>query len=282
MYHYSASWWPVFIFGVKITIMVLTTVTGRIWGGCVFVIPLFYVFVVLVFRFKMPYISALNNRLSVILYSLNAVFSLVPVLERLEIPVPGTVVLVFSVLLTTVPIVIIIGLFCCQSSAVEADDPTRPIQRPRKITGNYTEDQHEPVIPQPSDDARTELLLDDPAPPALRTFRSLHMDALLQDAAGDLGQPVTIPERCMDTIVEWEFAEARGMPRSPPFEVGQRAIALRVRKLYQVVDRVIDGSTIELLTRGLNAAMFAGAIAFGWYVGALRGTSMLRTAVVCT
>jgi hypothetical protein len=302
MYHYSAAWWPIFIFAVKVVIMLLTTVIGKLWDDCVFILPAFYVCVVVAFRLKMPYISRVNNWLSLILYGLNALFALFPVIERLGISVPSSVHVAFAVILTTVPILIIIGLFCSQNTEPDVSDPTRQSQQSQRPStqSRYTEpedftDEGPSLAPKTAPRTgshKTEkgsqgawmaepLLEYDEVPPAMHTWRGLHIDALRQDVAGDLGEPVTIPEGFMDAIVELEFAESHRRPSNPCFEVGTRALCFRVRKMYHVVDRVIDGSTVELLTMALNAAMIAGAIGFGWYVGALRGTAMLRTSLVC-
>jgi len=53
-----------------------------------------------------------------------------------------------------------------------------------------------------------------------------------------------------------------------PFMVKRGALARRCTHMYDMLDVVIDGSTIEILTHTLSWVVIAAAIAFGWYLGA--------------
>lgn len=54
-----------------------------------------------------------------------------------------------------------------------------------------------------------------------------------------------------------------------PFSVNPHLLASRFSQMLQVLDAVLDGSTIETLTKALNYAVLFGAIAFGWFVGGI-------------
>ena len=46
--------------------------------------------------------------------------------------------------------------------------------------------------------------------------------------------------------------------------------------MHRIIDLVIDGATIELLTKPLNIAVIVTAITCGWYLGGLRPTLDIR------
>jgi len=54
-----------------------------------------------------------------------------------------------------------------------------------------------------------------------------------------------------------------------PFEVNRKLLARRMEAMYQMLDVVIDGSTIDILTKVLNVVVLFGIAAFGWYVGSI-------------
>jgi hypothetical protein len=65
------------------------------------------------------------------------------------------------------------------------------------------------------------------------------------------------------------------------FEVRKTKIAKLMTKMYETLDVVLDGSTIELLTRVLDTVVLIGAAATGWYLGALFANHEKATEVIC-
>lgn len=65
------------------------------------------------------------------------------------------------------------------------------------------------------------------------------------------------------------------------FVVKRRTMARRMTKMYATLDSILDGSTIEILTKILNAAVLIGVVACGWYLGALLTKYELATNFNC-
>ena len=65
------------------------------------------------------------------------------------------------------------------------------------------------------------------------------------------------------------------------FEIRKTKIAKLMTKMYETLDVVLDGSTIELLTRVLDTVVLFGAAATGWYLGALLANHEKATELIC-
>ena len=106
-------------------------------------------------------------------------------------------------------------------------------------------------------------------------------EEIYRDTGGIEGENVRIEEGYMDSIDHLWAAERGIRKKTPFFNVGKHRLMVRVTKMYRIIDLVVDGATIELLTTSLSIAMLIGAVAFGWYIGGVRGTQRLRNAVYC-
>jgi hypothetical protein len=62
-----------------------------------------------------------------------------------------------------------------------------------------------------------------------------------------------------------------------PFVVNRRKLARIMDQMFQMLDLVLDGSTIETIVGALNGAMLLGGVAFGWFVGALMALDVPET-----
>lgn len=65
------------------------------------------------------------------------------------------------------------------------------------------------------------------------------------------------------------------------FTTNKIRLSEKMKKMYELLDIVIDGSTIELLTKILNYAVMAAGVAFGWYIGALLSHDFTNTTLKC-
>ena len=58
---------------------------------------------------------------------------------------------------------------------------------------------------------------------------------------------------------------------SQAFTVNKRTLAHRMTEMYVLLGTVIEGSTIDFLTKVLKGVMYCSCIALGWYIGVLWG-----------
>jgi hypothetical protein len=259
------------MFAVKFGMMVITAIAGRIFPPLVFVLPLFYLAVVFAFAINMPYICKWNNYLSMVLYATDAAFSLIPILAQYGIQVPAGAVTPLTVILIVVPALMVVLLLFSDQSAAK-DDPTRSAEK-----RGAKRDKHAVVDEEPQDAPIGE----EDGGHVLQTMRHKHQSTLSADVDGDFGADIGIEKGYMDTISFTEMAMLNALPKGRPFNVGERALVVRCKKMYGLLDTVLDGGTIDLLTNALTLARLAGAIGFGWYLGAVRASVQMRFALNC-
>ena len=65
------------------------------------------------------------------------------------------------------------------------------------------------------------------------------------------------------------------------FTIKKNSAARRMTKMYKTLDIVLDGSTIDKLTKILNNAMIVGVVAAGWYLGTVMATYKLSSNFTC-
>ena len=113
------------------------------------------------------------------------------------------------------------------------------------------------------------------------TRREELYEEIYRDTGGVEGENVRVEEGYMDSIDHLRAVERGIRKKTAFFNVGRHRLMVRATKMYKIIDIVIDGATIELLTTSLGIAMLMGAAAFGWYIGGLRGMLRLQHAVTC-
>lgn len=63
--------------------------------------------------------------------------------------------------------------------------------------------------------------------------------------------------------------------------VNKRVLASRMTSMYEMLDVVIDGFTIDLVTKVLNFSIICGMGAFGWYIGSIYSNNDIIKPPVC-
>ena len=63
--------------------------------------------------------------------------------------------------------------------------------------------------------------------------------------------------------------------------VNKRVLASRMTSMYEMLDVVIDGFTIDLVTKVLNFSIICGMGAFGWYIGSIYSNNDITKPPVC-
>ena len=66
-----------------------------------------------------------------------------------------------------------------------------------------------------------------------------------------------------------EVEPCDAVKQTEAFTINKRTLAMKMQAMYEMLDVIVDGSTIDFLLRTFNGSMLFAALAFGWYVGAL-------------
>ncbi|EAY13534.1 hypothetical protein TVAG_343630 [Trichomonas vaginalis G3] len=84
----------------------------------------------------------------------------------------------------------------------------------------------------------------------------------------------TITASILSTIEEIDAANADldnfvPLKKENIFSVNKHMLARRIQAMYQVMDIILDGNTMEYLFKILNLAVLVGSLIFGWYSGSI-------------
>ncbi|OHS95934.1 hypothetical protein TRFO_37926 [Tritrichomonas foetus] len=321
-YKFNSSAWSVFYLFVKFSVMIITTIAGRIYSTLTYVLPVFYLIVFILICKVRPYLYQFNNILDGILYLTQILFSLVPVLAVFGITIPDSASVPLSIIITVVPVVSIIFLLFCKRKHVDFE--------------------HDPTFVQVLDEEEEEALEKKRAKAKRRKRREIHemkeriqlaktrtrskgsfMSSQSQFSSSSSFDPfvidqnlTTIPEEvssaeeieadeevldnfltqldaneniCLIPEDEYEVKPGdldcmkdciasrctkKGYNKVEPidggtFIVNKRVLANRMTSMYEMLDIVVDGATIEFLTKALNLGIMLAVAAFGWYFGAI-------------
>jgi hypothetical protein len=293
VYKYPKYWWSILMFAVKFGILLFTVIAGRIFPSIIVLLPLWYLGTLMVFAFNMPYIFKSNNVLSLTLYGVNTLFSIIPICAAFGVEVPAAASVPLAIALLVIPVLMIIALFCFKHGVYDPNDPTLDQKAKDAVgvkeegttgSGRSSKAEKEPKEPKEGKDPKGKERRLTHSPSDLKraaTFRGQFRTSVMRDTGGDLGEVINIPEGYIDNIAYTETAERNGLPKGAAFNVGNKAILARATLMYTTLDIVIDGSTIELLAKALNITMVAGAVGFGWYLGGLRGSAMAGAPLNC-
>jgi hypothetical protein len=287
VYKYPTSDWGLSAFAVKFGVMVITTLAGRVWPTLIAVLPIWYLgYFILVAR-NMPFLFMLHNVLTLILYGLNTLFAVLPILAWRGIALPDKVLVPVGVALLVVPLIVVVVLLCCREPVFDSEDPT--LAR-RKLRLGVKAPRAEGV----DANFRTFRARKGKARRGIKPGASAAMGegvTLLspdeeqaphgQIGPDDAGPDVVIRPGFLDPIAMLEAAEEHQATRNPEFVVGSRRIEYRATEMYKTLDVIIDGATIGLLASVLHWAMLFGALGVGWYLGGLRAVERGRMQIDC-
>ena len=62
------------------------------------------------------------------------------------------------------------------------------------------------------------------------------------------------------------MTKAQKWGRDPDYSVNKHLLSRRFQAMYQVLDLIIDGYTIEKLNKAITIAVLVGSATFGWYL----------------
>ncbi|OHS95880.1 hypothetical protein TRFO_10291 [Tritrichomonas foetus] len=322
IYNFNASNWSLVLIFIKLLVMIVTTIAGRINTNVYWALPCLYLICIIATIKVRPFIYKANQVLNIILYVLNFLFSLFPMATYFNFVIPTDITLYVSLALVIIPILSIISLLFCSHDVFMKNDPTylskKKIKKLKKAKGKLSSSgkkhsshgkKHKKSKRESSDeipDPEKPFLLgenfgfeDDDALQYLtheemrEIQKELKKDALVPDIQER--KFVKIDEGYMDSIW-WRYNSLQNRVRkstsegaridqffehTKSFRISKRLIYNRCVKMYKMIDIILDGSTIELLTKTLNGVMLIGACAFGWYIGALLASSQKAENIFC-
>ena len=352
IYNLNASNWSILLFIIKLLVMAITTVSGRINTNAYWALPILYIMCFISTIVIKPFIYRSNQILNIILYLFNFIYSLLPLISYFGYEIPSKVTLIISLVLVVIPIISMVSMLFCKHDVFMKKDPTymdkkKLMKQKRKYRKNkrnhITEKESIPKrstyktksskkrngqdqdkLLHNTDDSSNSSLFDSSSF-SFSSYSSFELSAddnefniidddlenlndneaeeyknrLQKDASHppfQTNKEITIHEGYMDSINSRYYAlkqyakncstlrdpeiQAENILH-PTFTISKRLIYNRAVKMYKMIDIILDGSTIEILTKTLNSVMLFGAIAFGWYVGALLASLEKETNIFC-
>ena len=343
--------WSLILIFVKLLVMIITTLAGRVNSNVYWALPVLYALIFLTSLVANPDIFGMNYILNLLLYGLNIGFSLIPLLPIFGFTLPNNVILIISIAIIVVPILATIIMLLCKEYPHITNDPTylskkeiKKIKKEKKKKEGIHERHFNKPRPKPEslpsipgfklydvDNEHIESAIRRPS--ALERQEANYDDYFFEDPEGnqannyqqddqddplskfgshrskralfiwDVKEDAHVPNiqtKEVDTIEEGMFDSIEtfyhvynrdvhlnkdGEPvyyrKTRAFKISKRVIYNRAKRMYEMIDIILDGATIELLTKTLNAMMLFGGFAFGWFLGALFATESKSQNIFC-
>lgn len=339
--------WSLILIFVKLLVMIITTIAGRINSNVYWALPALYFIILIATCCANPSIFPLNHILNLLLYFLNFGFSIIPLLPIFGYTLPQNVVFYVSLAIVIIPLLTTVVMLLCKEYPHNKDDPTylskkqiKKIKKKKKkiferhfrkmpeaysipdVKGVFKmydlNDEEQEALTRSlnhhhNDDSisiddkydfdiyedreANENLVRDINDPLLYMFdfpdkKKLFVWDVKQDASIPNLQDkevCTIGEGAFDSIehlyhvYHWDTNPKNGeyYQKTKEFKVSKRVIYNRAKRMYEMIDIILDGATIELLTKTLNGMMLFGGFAFGWYLGALFAQESKSSNIFC-
>lgn len=304
-FKFEKCYWCVFLIVMKLIQMIIEVVAEIIYPPFVIASPIYYLFSFAVTWYFKPYLHKFNNILETLLEFVNFIFSIVVVISYFGYAIPEVMSLPFTILLLGIPIVSCFFIVCFDDVRGTKEDEDDPTFIRKVVTKNIARKSSVKALPKPKDDMEQLLLPDNEEDNEYETAGTT--DKLNIDVKDDEEEKKKVEE---DDQSQWEYADCDdqhciledGMldtmdeaiqrekdslispEESAPllaFEVRKTKCAKLMTKMYETLDVVLDGSTIELLTRILDTVVLFGAAATGWYLGTLFAHHEKDIDIVC-
>lgn len=87
--------------------------------------------------------------------------------------------------------------------------------------------------------------------------------------------------QCIERNKKRKKSGVEPVDAEPSYTVNKRVLAKRMTSMYDLLDVVVDGFTIEFVTKVLNVAIVCGMGAFGWYLGMIYSNNTIEKQPVC-
>jgi hypothetical protein len=254
-YKYKYAFWSVFIIFYKLVIMIISGLSKFINRDIQYTSSIIYLFMTIVTIKTRPSIYRLNNFFDVILYILNTAYSVVPILARYGIKTPDSVMIVLSFMLLFVPIVATV-IFVCKAviGSTSEDDPTMA-----KLTASDDDDDFDQVE---NENEKTEKK-------AKKSKKKKKKKYDPEDIYNFTYSSLMPLSECPKTHFFSNKLKVESVIPERTFAINKYKISKKMSKMYEVIDIVIDNSTIDFLSTVLKSIVVFAIAAFGWYIGAL-------------
>ena len=116
--------WSLILIFVKLLVMIITTLAGRVNSNIYWALPVLYFLNFMTTLFVNPDLFGMNYFLNLILYALNFGFSIVPLLPIFGFTLPQNVILYISIGIVVIPILATLVMLCCKKYPHAKHDPT--------------------------------------------------------------------------------------------------------------------------------------------------------------
>lgn len=313
-FKFTHCYWCVFLIVMKLVAMLIEVISEILWLPFIVAQPFYYLFSFVVTWYFAPYLHKFNNILETLLEGVNLVFSIIVVISYFRYEIPEVMSLPFTILLLGLPIVSCFFIVCfddVKGTKEDEDDPTII----RKVVTQNISRKNSSLAINHRDDMEQLLLPDDqeqpPAPTDQKETDEIHLEVneekeqkSEEEKKNDDGennneddgpwevadcddQHCILEDGMLDTMDEAIEREKDSLvspeERVPmvAFEVRKTKCAKLMTKMYETLDVVLDGSTIELLTKILETTVLFGAAATGWYLGALFAHHEKDVDIIC-
>lgn len=265
-------YWSVWLMLIKFFVMVITSLAGRIKSQIIYALPILYLIVFIVYCVRRPYLYGFNNFLDALLYLVNAFFSFIPVLSEFGISIPQSIASPLSIVLLVIPFASIIICLFCRKDLFEKDDPTvvdeKAIEKLKKKHKNPNK------LDEKNEENRNIFAcMSELSPEDRRAFSKEYK----KDMKFTRKIYAEFNSEWLDSMKNLKSKNIH----QRQVRVNRDMLANRMNRMYQMIDVVIDGSTIEFLTKTLNIAVMFGAGAFGWYLGGIMANQEIGENVFC-
>jgi hypothetical protein len=314
-YKYAHLMWSVWLIMQKLALMIFLTLSNRLNVWLMLGVPIVDIIFAIVTGVKRPYNYPAENFLDCLCFSLNFLYSLIPIVERAGVDFSIDFMSYLTIAIAAIPFLFLVVFLCWKKPAFVEGDPTVRTE----LTDDEVERRVKIIGQKQAEKKRLEAEYEKLRAREKTLKRAKNSNRRSGNAYGDgaeqnYGHQLAEVQNRMDAIRkhdgnEWPYifpeddvevsrssicsihdarvaaiAETIGGEKSPllvaddePITVNRRRLAEVMDQMYAMLDLVLDGSTIETILGALNGAMLLGALAFGWFAGALMALDVPST-----
>jgi hypothetical protein len=281
-YKYGTYWWGIAGIGIKFLVMLITSIAGRVWTGLIYALPVVFLGAAIMVIYWRPYMVSLLNFANVVLWLLQCFHALVPIFARHGLVISSQAYLGVAIALLVVPVICLLLAVFWRLPPLDEDDPTLTSKEMEKarVTSARGKRHHFDFA---GDD--WDLHADDLFKRMADTYKQRAKEGALTDTM-EMFDPFDRPSGkkvpiCIVQMDRLANLDKRQDQFAASFEVDQGRLRGACLLLYKLADFVLTAATIRMLARIVYWAMITACIAFGWYIGALRGLVRGRSVLLC-
>ena len=275
--------WSVWLLFAKFIVLLINTLIIQFSSKLAIMLPIYYIFMIIVTWYKSPYLFKANNFFDIVLYIFNCAYSIIPILAAFGVDVSTNIISIISIALIIIPVVsCVIFLLCGEDVEENPTVITKELQK--QIDHEQEEEEMNEKRKKKKSSKKNKKTRSkrrgksDRNDESLSESDSFYLDTSEEEAndyIADLktsvnlkqsweNDKVKIPQGGLDSIVD--FIDKK---KTQPIKICHMMLARRFQSMYNIVDVIIDSQTINYLANFLNIMVLFAAAAFGWYINAV-------------